>query len=204
MTPFLVEDFSTALGKISKVTPLYSSSLCNKYNLILGAGIDSNLSDNFGRTTVNGISVITTFLTLSIVGGPQFFLVILVIGLLYWNSKYFFSPHCRKGPEVLSLTVSKVGCKKYRHMVYSSFRHRFMAKPLGTCDDWVGLSVSKLLCNMGLIKTPSDSVTRSPLYSIYGETISGVTIIRAFGASSKFLRDMLKCVDTVGTSATVP
>ncbi|KAF8154768.1 multidrug resistance-associated ABC transporter [Crassisporium funariophilum] len=41
-----------------------------------------------------------------------------------------------------------------------------------------------------------DSVTRSPLYSIYGETISGVTILRAFGASSKFLRDMLRCVDT--------
>ncbi|KAH9018832.1 ATP-binding cassette transporter [Lactarius hengduanensis] len=89
-------------------------------------GIDSSLSDNFGRSTVNGLSVTTTFITLSIVGGPQFFLVILVIGSLYWN----------------------------------------------------------------------DSVTRSPLYSIYGETISGVTIIRAFGASSKFLRDMLKCVDT--------
>jgi len=42
-----------------------------------------------------------------------------------------------------------------------------------------------------------DSVTRSPLYSIYGETIAGVTIIRSFGASSKFLRDMLACVDTV-------
>ncbi|KAG6901340.1 hypothetical protein C0995_013396 [Termitomyces sp. Mi166 len=41
-----------------------------------------------------------------------------------------------------------------------------------------------------------DSVTRSPLYSIYGETISGVAILRAFGASSKFLRDMLCCVDT--------
>lgn len=45
----------------------------------------------------------------------------------------------------------------------------------------------------------TDSVTRSPLYSIYGETISGVTILRAFGASSKFLRDMLRCVDTVRT-----
>ncbi|KAH9947499.1 multidrug resistance-associated ABC transporter [Amylocystis lapponica] len=41
-----------------------------------------------------------------------------------------------------------------------------------------------------------DSVTRSPLYSIYGETISGVTVVRAFGASSKFLRDMLRSVDT--------
>ena len=42
-----------------------------------------------------------------------------------------------------------------------------------------------------------DSVTRSPLYSIYGETIAGVAVVRAFGASSKFLRDMLRCVDTV-------
>ncbi|KAF8888603.1 P-loop containing nucleoside triphosphate hydrolase protein [Infundibulicybe gibba] len=41
-----------------------------------------------------------------------------------------------------------------------------------------------------------DSVTRSSLYSIYGETISGVTILCAFGASSKFLRNMLRCVDT--------
>jgi hypothetical protein len=49
----------------------------------------------------------------------------------------------------------------------------------------------------------SDSVTRSPLYSIYGETISGVTILRAFGASSKFLRDMLCCVDTVSHIATL-
>lgn len=43
---------------------------------------------------------------------------------------------------------------------------------------------------------PPDSVTRSPLYSIYGETIAGVTVIRAFGASSTFLRDMFRCADT--------
>ncbi len=59
----------------------------------------------------------------------------------------------------------------------------------------VGYVSLVLLTGPGL--TPSDSVTRSPLYSIYGETISGVTILRAFGASSKFLRDMLKSVDTV-------
>ncbi|TFK22452.1 ATP-binding cassette transporter [Coprinopsis marcescibilis] len=41
-----------------------------------------------------------------------------------------------------------------------------------------------------------DSVSRSPLYSIYGETIAGVPVLRAFGASSKLLRDMLRCVDT--------
>ncbi|KAG2008510.1 ATP-binding cassette transporter [Coprinopsis cinerea AmutBmut pab1-1] len=41
-----------------------------------------------------------------------------------------------------------------------------------------------------------DSVSRSPLYSIYGETISGVPVLRAFGASTKLLREMLRCVDT--------
>ncbi|TDL21435.1 ATP-binding cassette transporter [Rickenella mellea] len=41
-----------------------------------------------------------------------------------------------------------------------------------------------------------DSVARSPLYSIYGETIAGVTVLRAFGAGSKFMRDMLRCLDT--------
>jgi ABC-type multidrug transport system fused ATPase/permease subunit len=41
-----------------------------------------------------------------------------------------------------------------------------------------------------------DSVARSPLYSIFGETIAGAPILRAFGASSKFLRDMLRCADT--------
>ncbi|KAH9043928.1 ATP-binding cassette transporter [Lactarius pseudohatsudake] len=104
-------------------------------------GIDSNLSNHFGRGTMTGLSVMTTFITLSIAGGPQFFLVIFVIGLLYWN-------------------------------------------------------VSKLYSQTSRDMRRLDSVTRSPLYSIYGETISGVTIIRAFGASSKFLRDMLKCVDT--------
>ncbi|KAG9092399.1 hypothetical protein FS749_015765 [Ceratobasidium sp. UAMH 11750] len=41
-----------------------------------------------------------------------------------------------------------------------------------------------------------DSITRSPLYSIYGEAIAGVAVIRAFGASTIFLREMFRRVDT--------
>lgn len=41
-----------------------------------------------------------------------------------------------------------------------------------------------------------DSVTRSPLYTIYGESIAGVVVLRAFGAGSKFLREMHQHVDT--------
>lgn len=47
----------------------------------------------------------------------------------------------------------------------------------------------------------TESVTRSPLYSLYGETIAGVGVLRAFGGSSKYMRDMLRCVDTVGVAA---
>ncbi|KZV72757.1 ATP-binding cassette transporter [Peniophora sp. CONT] len=41
-----------------------------------------------------------------------------------------------------------------------------------------------------------ESVSRSPIYSLYGETISGVTVIRAFGASTKLYKDMLRIMDT--------
>ncbi|KAK4686614.1 hypothetical protein P7C73_g3512, partial [Tremellales sp. Uapishka_1] len=41
-----------------------------------------------------------------------------------------------------------------------------------------------------------DSVTRSPLYSLFGETVSGVAVIRSFGASTIALKHMMKCSDT--------
>lgn len=72
-----------------------------------------------------------------------------------------------------------------------------MAKHQGIWDDWVRLRERVRLGTLDIQLAVLDSVSRSPLYSIYGETIAGVTIIRAFGASTKFLRDMLRCVDTV-------
>jgi ABC-type multidrug transport system fused ATPase/permease subunit len=41
-----------------------------------------------------------------------------------------------------------------------------------------------------------DSVTRSPLFSNFTETIVGVATIRSFGATRQFLQDMLKYIDT--------
>ncbi|KAL5499202.1 hypothetical protein ACEPAH_1720 [Sanghuangporus vaninii] len=104
-------------------------------------GIDSSLSDNFGRSVFYFMSALTTFVTITIVGGPVFFVAALILGVLYYN----------------------------------------VAKVYGQCSR----DMRRL-----------DSVSRSPLYSIYGETISGVPIIRAFGAGTKFMRDMLRCVDT--------
>ncbi|CAA7268235.1 unnamed protein product [Cyclocybe aegerita] len=104
-------------------------------------GIDSSLSDNFGRSIMYGLSAFTTIATVSVVGGLPFMIAVGILGVLYWN-------------------VARIYGQTSRDM------------------------------------RRLDSVTRSPLYSIYGETIAGVTIIRSFGASSKFLRDMLRCVDT--------
>lgn len=41
-----------------------------------------------------------------------------------------------------------------------------------------------------------DSVTRSPLYQLYGETNGGVAVIRGFGASTTSLASLFKAVDT--------
>ncbi|EJT47325.1 hypothetical protein A1Q1_03871 [Trichosporon asahii var. asahii CBS 2479] len=41
-----------------------------------------------------------------------------------------------------------------------------------------------------------DSVTRSPLYSLFGETVSGVAVLRAFGASTVALSHMMRLSDT--------
>ncbi|KAK8849677.1 hypothetical protein IAR55_005012 [Kwoniella newhampshirensis] len=41
-----------------------------------------------------------------------------------------------------------------------------------------------------------DSVTRSPLYSLFGETVSGVAVLRAFGASTVSLKYMMRLADT--------
>ncbi|KAG2202200.1 hypothetical protein INT47_002119 [Mucor saturninus] len=41
-----------------------------------------------------------------------------------------------------------------------------------------------------------DSVSRSPLFTLFGETIVGVTTIRAFGMTQQFMLEMLRRVDT--------
>ncbi|KAJ7265915.1 P-loop containing nucleoside triphosphate hydrolase protein [Mycena haematopus] len=40
-----------------------------------------------------------------------------------------------------------------------------------------------------------ESATKSPIYSAYSENIAGVAVIRAFGASSKILRDVFRRLD---------
>lgn len=48
-------------------------------------GLDSSLSDNFGRSFMYGLSATTTIVTVSVVGGLPFVLATVVLGFLYWN-----------------------------------------------------------------------------------------------------------------------
>ncbi|KAG2142476.1 multidrug resistance-associated ABC transporter [Suillus clintonianus] len=104
-------------------------------------GIDSRLSDSFGRSIIFALTFIVMVLSVTLAGGVPFLIAIIFLGFMYFN----------------------------------------VAKDYGQA----ARDMRRL-----------DSVARSPLYSIYGETIAGAPILRAFGASSKFLRDMLRCVDT--------
>ncbi|KAH6911448.1 ATP-binding cassette transporter [Coprinopsis sp. MPI-PUGE-AT-0042] len=104
-------------------------------------GIDSSLADDFGKTIVHALSVATTIVTVSVVGGLPFLLMVGILGIVYYNAAKVYGQASR--------------------------------------------DIRRL-----------DSVSRSPLYSIYGETIAGVPVLRAFGASSKLLRDMIQLIDT--------
>ena len=48
-------------------------------------GIDSSLSDHFGRSLVNGLSAFATFTTITVVGGWPFLVVTLFVSVLYYQ-----------------------------------------------------------------------------------------------------------------------
>lgn len=62
-------------------------------------GIDSSLSDNFGRSIMYGLSAVTTILTVSFVGGLPFIFAAVVLGALYWNGKV----QCRSSASDVNL-----------------------------------------------------------------------------------------------------
>ena len=51
-------------------------------------GIDSSLSDNFGRTIICALSALTTIITVSYVGGLPFIIIIIGLGYLYYSGEY--------------------------------------------------------------------------------------------------------------------
>lgn len=50
-------------------------------------GIDSSLSDNFGRSIQYALSAVATLISVSVVGGPPFVFAALILGVVYWNGE---------------------------------------------------------------------------------------------------------------------
>lgn len=50
-------------------------------------GIDSSLSDNFGRSIVFGLAALTIIITISVIGGLPFVIAASVLSYVYYNGK---------------------------------------------------------------------------------------------------------------------
>jgi ABC-type multidrug transport system fused ATPase/permease subunit len=67
-------------------------------------GIDSSLSDNFGRSVIYALSVLTTLITVSVVGGLPFIFATAVLGIVYYNGKD--SPKLMSDHELIKMNGS--------------------------------------------------------------------------------------------------
>ena len=55
--------------------------------LTVCVGVDSSLPDNFGRSMMYGLSAVTTYITITFVGGWPFFFAAIVLMSLYYSGK---------------------------------------------------------------------------------------------------------------------
>jgi ABC-type multidrug transport system fused ATPase/permease subunit len=88
------------------------------------SGIDSSLSDNFGRSVRNAISVSITLTTVSIVGGWPFLFALCILAILYWN-----------GASVLRIDHSSSGADVWEQC------REYTANAVETCGVWVSFLV---------------------------------------------------------------
>ncbi|CAK5268756.1 unnamed protein product, partial [Mycena citricolor] len=69
-------------------------------------GIDSSLSDHFGRSTMYFISSITTIVTISFVGGVPFIVATILTGIFYYNVAKVYGQTSRDMRRLDSVTRS--------------------------------------------------------------------------------------------------
>lgn len=86
-TPFQEDAFSIDLEKTLKVYQLLLLLLALYTFHTRISGIDSTLSDNFGRSIMFGISTSVTIITVSAVGGIPFIVAAILLGTVYYNSR---------------------------------------------------------------------------------------------------------------------
>lgn len=62
----------------------------NTYFIRFSLGIDSSMSDNFGRSIVYGLAAMTIIITISVVGGLPFIIAALILSYLYYNGEGYW------------------------------------------------------------------------------------------------------------------
>ena len=77
-------------------------------------GIDSSLPDHLGRSIMNGMSALATFITISIVGGWPFLVVTLLVGVLYYQVAKVYGQTSRDMRRLGMLHRHFAGMKKRR------------------------------------------------------------------------------------------
>ncbi|TIB31951.1 hypothetical protein E3P84_02752 [Wallemia ichthyophaga] len=102
-------------------------------------GIDSSLADNFGRSIVNALGIIASFISVMLIGGLPAIAALSVLSVLYYQVGKMYNTASRELRRI-------------------------------------------------------ESVFKSPVYSLYAETISGVATIRAFG-NGLIMSEMLEKID---------
>lgn len=84
------------------------------------------------------------------------------------------------------------------HPGYLSWIEADMAYLISIAVAYFAVGVYYIACSRELKRI--ESVTKSPLYSHFGETLVGVSTIRAFGVESRFMEEVLTKVDNNNTA----
>ena len=116
MIQFLEAACSTDSGKISRVIGV----LPVDYRLLtkFPSGIDSSLANNFGRSLINMLSVTTTLITISVVGGVPFILAMICLGLVYYHSKVSISLWLITSEKCISCTKLRTDLSRHATIRY--------------------------------------------------------------------------------------
>ena len=140
------KDFEGA-AEWSRVSARFAESCvsCFCFFVFSLAGIDSSLSDNFGRSIMFGLSAFTTLVTISIVGGLPFFISAVLLGSLYYRGA---SPRCPCPAFFDDRAHRQLGLSCKGRLIDADGRttgadcvfvrwNRCTARRRGTCADWV-------------------------------------------------------------------
>ncbi|KAI9286497.1 P-loop containing nucleoside triphosphate hydrolase protein [Umbelopsis sp. AD052] len=91
-----------------------------------------------------------------------------------------------------SVVQNLIGCLSVFAVIFS-VTPSFLIAAVIICGLFYSVADMYIRCSRELKRL--DSITRSPIYSHFGETLMGLSTIRAFGAEARFMDENLKTID---------